>query len=172
MGRGGRRLEGGIQKRRRPRILENSILLLPECLESSGWQFSMVEVSQESQKNRCPRCSLETERRCSQHPPQRSGTCPPASARRRCLGICGTMYSSVRRSANQGLASRSLAMFLKSTLHLNCRNSMALWPAPTRHFREPNSVLKGKLDVSRCSSAQGCFFHIANLDLAIYSPPA
>ena len=31
---------------------ENSILLLPECLESSGWQFLKVEVSQESRKNR------------------------------------------------------------------------------------------------------------------------
>ena len=31
---------------------ENSILLLPECLESSGWQFLKVEVSQESPKNR------------------------------------------------------------------------------------------------------------------------
>ena len=27
---------------------ENSILLLPECLESSGWQFLKVKVSQES----------------------------------------------------------------------------------------------------------------------------
>jgi len=31
---------------------DNSILLLPECLESSDWQFLRVEVSQESQKNR------------------------------------------------------------------------------------------------------------------------
>ena len=28
----------------------NSILPLPECLESSGWQFLRAEVSQESQK--------------------------------------------------------------------------------------------------------------------------
>ena len=31
---------------------ENSILLLPECLESYGWQFLKVEVSQESRKIR------------------------------------------------------------------------------------------------------------------------
>ena len=31
---------------------ENSILPLPECLESSGWQLLMAEVSQESPKNR------------------------------------------------------------------------------------------------------------------------
>ena len=31
---------------------ENSILLFPECLESSGWYFLKVEVSQESPKNR------------------------------------------------------------------------------------------------------------------------
>ncbi len=31
---------------------ENSILPLPERLESSGWQFLRVEVSQESLKNR------------------------------------------------------------------------------------------------------------------------
>ncbi len=30
---------------------ENSILPLPECSESSGWQFLKVEVSQESPKN-------------------------------------------------------------------------------------------------------------------------
>ena len=31
---------------------ENSILLLSECLEASGWQLLKVEVSQESLKNR------------------------------------------------------------------------------------------------------------------------
>ncbi len=31
---------------------ENSILLLPECLEASGVKFSWGEVSQESPKNR------------------------------------------------------------------------------------------------------------------------